>query len=521
MPLRLLVIFATAFKTATAMRVGDARVLKTENSLRTFWRSAVLILWAAVMMVMVARTGGLFREPPATPRPLPAEASERWHGIYGEGKKIGYSHRVRTPTADGFTVDADTRMHLSMMGVPQLVRTVLHADTDRALQLRRFTFRLRSGTIDFTVSGTVHDATLEVTSSSLGPQSLRLPMTTPVALSDTLEDFIGQERLETGRILHYTLFDPVSSAPAPVTLTVGPLERIVLSGGARSAYRVDEDYQGTRVRLWVEPNGEVIKEEGPLGLTIVRERSGAEATSGIAGGAGIDLGAAAAIPVSRAIPSPRATRRLRLRIAQAPESSTFSFPPRQRLDGTTLRIEQDDLAAIRSFVLPAELGRFAAELRATPFLQSDDPRVRETSRTILDGEHDAERAARKLLSWVHANLAKVPTISVPNARQVLEERRGDCNEHAVLYAALARAAGLPARMLAGIVYMPGDGVGPGGFYYHAWNEVWLGQWIAVDPTFEQFPADATHVVLVEGDPDKDVALIGLVGQLRLEVEEAG
>jgi len=69
--------------------------------------------------------------------------------------------------------------------------------------------------------------------------------------------------------------------------------------------------------------------------------------------------------------------------------------------------------------------------------------------------------------------------------------------------------------------MPADGDVPGGFYYHAWNEVWLGQWIAVDPTFEQFPADATHVVLVEGDPDKDVALIGVVGQLRLEVEEAG
>jgi hypothetical protein len=480
-----------------------------------------LIVWAAVMITLAARTGGLFRQPPAPARPLSPEANERWHGIYGDGKKIGYSHRVRTPTADGFTVGADTQMHLSMMGAAQLVRTRLEADTDRALQLRRFTFRLRSGTIDFTVSGTVRDGTLEVTSSSLGPQTIRLPMTTPIALSETLEDFIGQERLETGRSFHYVLFDPVSSAPAPVTLTVGPLERVVLPGGARSAYRVDEEYQGSHVRLWVDPAGEVIKEEGPLGLTIVRERDGAEATSGISGGPGIDLGAAAAIPVSHAIPSPRATRRLRLHIVQAPSPSAFSFPPRQRLDGATLRIEQDDLAAIRSFALPAQAARFAAELRATPFLQSDDPRIRETSRTVLGGERDAERAARKLLDWVHDNLAKVPTISVPNALQVLDERKGDCNEHAVLYAALARAAGLPARMLAGIVYMPADGDVPGGFYYHAWNEVWLGQWIAVDPTFEQFPADATHVVLVEGDPNKDVALIGVVGQLRLEVEEAG
>jgi transglutaminase-like putative cysteine protease len=91
----------------------------------------------------------------------------------------------------------------------------------------------------------------------------------------------------------------------------------------------------------------------------------------------------------------------------------------------------------------------------------------------------------------------------------------------VLYAALARAAGLPTRMVAGVVYMPGDGGTPAAFYYHAWNEVWLGAWIAVDPTFGQFPADATHVELVEGGPDKGVALIGMLGQLRFDVEDAG
>ena len=488
--------------------------------MRTLWRSAVLFVWVAVMIALAARSGGFSRATAPPPRPLAAQTSERWQGIYGEGKKVGYSHRVRAPTADGFAVTADTQVHLSMMGGAQLVRTRLDADTDRSLRLRRFTFRLRSGSIDFAVSGAVHDEVLEVSSGSLGPQTIRLPLTKPIALSDTLEDLIGQERLETGHTFQYSLFDPVSSAPAPVQLTIGPLERVVLPDGARSAYRVEEQYQGSVVRLWVEPGGDVLKEEGPLGLTVVRERDERAATSGIAGG-GIDLAAAAAIPVSHPIASPRSARRLRLHVAQAPASAAFSFPPRQTLDGPTLRIEQDDVAAIRSFTLPARATAFAAELGATPFLQIDDPSVRRASESILGGERDAERAARKLLDWVHDNLAKVPTISVPNAVQVLQERKGDCNEHAVLYAALARAAGLPARMIAGIVYMPATGGMPGGFFYHAWDEVWLGAWIAVDPTFGQFPADATHVALIEGDPDKSVALIGLVGQLRLEVEEVG
>ena len=60
---------------------------------------------------------------------------------------------------------------------------------------------------------------------------------------------------------------------------------------------------------------------------------------------------------------------------------------------------------------------------------------------------------------------------------------------------MARALGLPARVAVGLVYLRGA------FYYHAWPEVYvaqsptLGQWLPVDPTLNQFPADATHVRL--------------------------
>ena len=76
-------------------------------------------------------------------------------------------------------------------------------------------------------------------------------------------------------------------------------------------------------------------------------------------------------------------------------------------------------------------------------------------------------------------------------------------------------------MVAGTVYAPGEDGSAGAFYYHAWNLVWLGQWVAVDPTFGQFPADATHVALVEGGPDKDIALVGVIGRIRFEVESFG
>jgi transglutaminase-like putative cysteine protease len=108
-------------------------------------------------------------------------------------------------------------------------------------------------------------------------------------------------------------------------------------------------------------------------------------------------------------------------------------------------------------------------------------------------------------------LEKSITFSVPNAVQVLETRRGDCNEHTVLFVALARALGLPARTAVGLVYLDGA------FYYHAWPEVWLGQWVAVDPTFGQVPADAAHIRFVIGGLAQQVEIVRLIGNLNIQV----
>lgn len=488
--------------------------------MRMLFRSAVFLSWAAVMAVLAASSLSL-RAPATALRPLPAEASEQWYGVYSQGKKVGYQHRVRTPSTDGFTVESETVTHLSMLGASQLVSTRLVAETDRSLRPRKFDFRLRSGAADFVVSGLARGDQLEITSTALGRRTLQLPTSATIALSQTLEDLLAQERIESGKTFRYTMFDPVSSAPAPVTLTIGPLEDVSLPGGVRSAYRIDEEFQGSRFRLWMEEGGGVIKEEGPLGLTLLREDGAHAATGGIDRGASVDLAATAAIPVRRAIDSPRTLRRLRLRVSDAPALLELSFPPRQRIEDGALVIEREEGFPGGSVSLPVQEPHLADDLRPTPFMQVDDPKVRALAGEIAGQDRDAMAVARKLLDWVFENLAKEATVSVPNAVEVLETRKGDCNEHAVLYAALARAAGLPARMVAGTVYAPGEGSSSGAFYYHAWNLVWLGRWVAVDPTFGQFPADATHVALVEGGPDKDIALIGVIGRIRFEVESFG
>jgi transglutaminase-like putative cysteine protease len=181
------------------------------------------------------------------------------------------------------------------------------------------------------------------------------------------------------------------------------------------------------------------------------------------------------------------------------------------LIGNRLAITKETLPKSSKQQLPIVDTRMASYLQPTPFLQSDHPIIVALAKNILNGETDPQRAAVKIKDWVYREIAKEPTVSIPNALQVLQTKKGDCNEHTVLFNALARAAGIPAKTIVGVVYLRGA------FYYHAWSEVWLGEWISLDSVFNQFPADVTHVKFLEGEIDRQIDILQLIGNLKIEV----
>jgi transglutaminase-like putative cysteine protease len=164
------------------------------------------------------------------------------------------------------------------------------------------------------------------------------------------------------------------------------------------------------------------------------------------------------------------------------------------------------------------------DLRATPEIDWDHPAVRKVSETVAaQGSTPASSGtwatARRLSRAVHDRLEKVYGQSRDRASEVLRSGKGDCTEHALLFVALARASGIPARGVHGLVYANyGDG-GPG-LYWHAWAEVRVGDdWIAIDPTFDQDVADATHIALGRGTRVDAVGLIGALTVTKAEVKQ--
>jgi hypothetical protein len=273
-------------------------------------------------------------------------------------------------------------------------------------------------------------------------------------------------------------------------------------------------FSGLQTTAWVTDTGEVVREESPLGLVTVRESADRARNTAVPGGVQADLvESSAVVPVmTQRIDEPRDVRRLRIRL----EGADLSGPD---LQGAGQRIEGDIIELRDPRELRAEAASPDAALHLAPetLIESDAPEIRAEAEIAVRGVVGVRDRAERLTRYVNNLLEKKPTVSIPSAREVLRTKVGDCNEHTALYVAMARALGIPARIAVGLVFMHGA------FYYHAWPEVYIdegsgrGLWLPVDPTLNQFPADATHVRLARGGLEKQAAILPLIGRLKMTV----
>ncbi len=129
-------------------------------------------------------------------------------------------------------------------------------------------------------------------------------------------------------------------------------------------------------------------------------------------------------------------------------------------------------------------------LKPTENIQSDDPGIKELSKSIADNSiNDFEKISR-LAIWVHDNIEYRKDLGneSKDARWVFENKFGTCDEFSTLFIALSRSIGIPARFVAGYSY------GDGGWGEHAFSEAYVGGWIPVDATnLDVGRVDATHI----------------------------
>jgi len=249
----------------------------------------------------------------------------------------------------------------------------------------------------------------------------------------------------------------------------------------------------------------VIKEESPAGFVFIAEPEFKAKDIKVKGK---EILSSVSIPLSggRLDLGNRTSMRYKLTL---PEETHFELDKdRQSLKGDLLTLQLESLPNQDATACKG----FPEELASTPYIQTNNKRITDLAHaTAGDETNDLDRV--KLLSeWVFNNLEKRPVLGIPDALTTLNTKTGDCNEHAALFAALARNAGIPTRVASGVTFFEDA------FYYHAWNEVCLDdRWYSIDTTKNQFPADLSHIKFVEGETAKQVKIAALLGKLKIEI----
>ena len=450
--------------------------------------------------------------------------SAQWRGVYYRGEKVGFTVSQTLPDGDGFQVQEDARLQMSLLGATSAaaIRTTAHVDRD--FVLKSFDFSLDPGTGPVRVNGTVAGRRVSLTiKTASGTQQEDRDLDEPPVLSVNLPQMLAARGFKPGTEEQFFMFDPATLRTEKVTLSIGRREMVSVNsqvptsiGSSVPAFRVDLAIAGLRTSSWVTDTGNVVREESPLGLMSVQEPPEVARRMAISRGITGDLlEASAVVPrntTKQQIDDPRDVRRIRLKVEGADLSSPDLQGAGQSLQGDVLEIR--DARSLRAAPTDVDLAVF---LKPEPLIESNDPEIRREAEAAVLGVRDPHTIAERLTRRVNGMLDKKPTVSLPSAREVLRTKIGDCNEHTALYVAMARALGLPARIAVGLVYTRGA------FFYHAWPEVYIeeargsGYWLPVDPTFNQFPADATHVRLARGGLDKQAAILPLIGTIKMTI----
>ncbi|HYU30211.1 MAG TPA: transglutaminase family protein [Gemmatimonadales bacterium] len=499
---------------------------------RRRWVIAILAAWVLSLGWLVKRE--VFRPTGArlAAAALAVPPGALFYRLSVGGQQVGYSSTTIDTLTSSLRVENVFVLDVPAMGALHRTSARSTATLSRALRLETVETTFDGDLGQFAAHGRViGDTVLLVAIVAAGDsQTTRIPLQGPITLPTLLPlrlAFGGE--LRSGHAYTARLFDPLLLTSRDVTARVAAESTLVVSDSADldsttmvwvpehfdtvRAFRIDHDAlggvgEGVPMSSWIDAQGGLVfaTTDGfameRAAFEIVYQNFKKRDTVRIARSSAVPapgeiIPLTALVAGVRSDPEPR--ERLRLR----------------RNGRDTVEIVQ--AAAVEApaalYRLPSRDTALARWLAPEPLIQSHDPRIAAQARRVIERERAPARVAELLTHWVHRTLRRAipPPGSVPSAVKVLETARGDCNDATTLFVALARSTGLPARTVGGLIYLNGR------FYYHAWAEVYLNDWIAVDPTFDQFPADAAHIPIATGGLARQIELVPLVGRLKLEV----
>lgn len=451
---------------------------------------------------------------------LPTLAVDQWFGMYLGENKIGYGNVVVRRARDGEPGAVVLQMvaNLEVGGMGSAKATVVIEGASYysgaapfPLIERRSHERSPDGAVEKRYVASADGVVVtERIDGELRP-SRTLPPTRE-ALPTALASVIAvPAALRPGQTVTYYSFDDDDERDELTRQTVVEIEPRRIAGVATQVVAVQDQTVGDQgyTTTLIAADGGVL--EVTIGGIELRLEEEAVARSDVAG---FDIFRDAVELVGgRPLGDPDRVERLHVIVGGVPEGFSLPSGPNQQVTP-----RPDGRLDVRIASVPGKTAT-AAEIRealeTTAAIDAGHPAIVARARKLTEGMGSEQARVEALRLWVYTKLDKKLSSNISVASQVLERKVGDCTEHALLFTALARSQGIPARRIAGVTYM-GDEFGR--FGWHEWTEVVIGgRWVQVDPSWGPPIANATHLNLGLSDSSDSSMLMGM---LTLSMPEA-
>jgi transglutaminase-like putative cysteine protease len=482
-------------------------VLTVVNKMTAVWLVGILLIGAVSCLASAA----------ALP-PLPqAPAGERWFFISMNGEQVGFARQRITPTANGYRFDCDGSVKMLVLGFSREASAHESYLVGKDLALQSFAVEQIIDHSPMKLHGESTAKGFKLVLESGGTKKEKLLKAKgavyPPPVLNLYPLFKGAGE---GKKYKVQLLDVEAVKIKEVVINALGQEMLPEGG---TAYHLQNDlYPFVSNDIWVDLQGNTLKESVRDGLILTQAADEAAVRQFV-------LAAAVAkkdlvldfslVRTDRQLAQPAAIRALEVAVTGIPAAMAIPGGAGQQVARNASGVAVfavDRQQAVVAGASQTEAREAKQFLAATDRIPADHPRIRELAGQLLTAADTPRAAAEKLNAWVTTTIADVVSDS-QTPLETLESKKGNCQSHARLYTALARAAGIPTKFVSGLVYLPKQG-----FLYHSWAESYLGEWVAVDPTFGQLPADATHLKLVEGERVDDLApLAGLVGAIQIKI----
>jgi hypothetical protein len=476
-------------------------------------------------------------ETPSSAEDATRSVDEEWFVISLEGTTAGSVHLTTTELeGGGYAVDLVQELRIQRVNTPLDIRVSLRMEEDANGQFTGYSSEQGLAANTIRTRGEVLDGSLVL--HERGPDGKERSSSIP-ALPGAVGFHFAEKKLQalfaekapaSGTTLEIVSYLPELRRFGKETTTIQSREQVVVAGRTRELWRTvvrQEALPGFVVKRWVDDEGRLQKYSIPLlGMEIVYERRPREEVEFMQVSSPPEVFVSTSIAVERHVVRDCEEAVYRLHFKQGEtdveRETLFHFAGQE---GRSTGDDEMELRVRR--VKPSEpLGLPVAlpanddgqTLRPNTYIQSDDTKIREAALAAIGSEEDAWTAARKIERWVHEKVdEKNLETAFATATEVLSTGRGDCTEHSVLFTAMARAVGIPARVVSGLLYSDGAFVG------HMWSEVYIGEWIPLDATIGRGTVGADHIALSSSSldgaamGDMFIRLVRVLGNLGIEV----